>query len=664
MKLNKLIILPVSLIFLLISSFVLAAPDFEVDFSTITNYPLVKSKIGFARALSHEKLPDSLQFIKALSPGIFCSEIDFDDVEDRNFALEPYPIEENKGNIIVKNPSPWLLDMERSLYANNIKILHQLIGAPRPYQQAVIKRPAIHPTPTDIKKSSIAMKLWATPYLERYPINWSIWNEPTHTLAGNNLRKAANDLIDIYQAYFNEIDPISEYDTFGMASFIAKAAEPAEQFQGRSFLNEVFREYSERKKNDPNLRLDYITFNSYFGKRSSLLSEARNSIGTGMNNVPLIMTQFAPYTEDNDKPGSSKHAVYYIDELDNLLRELDVEHVCFSYWVGGRKAFVNWNNKTGEYVLTPHYHALYLYALMPVWRVKDNGNLPFGVNAMASVDENSVAVMFWNKSNTDRTIKLNLKNIPVSLLSGKMGITIYHIDKEHGSPFEGSKSPYSFSAKYTIEKEKSGLIDVDVKGPGIAMLKIEKQGAAAGPSYDSLTKARLVRTYSYADRIKKSAGTVLNGSYGYYDAARASAYVGVTKSDGKGICGARYHDLPDKLAAMVRLSKPDFLQQKGTMLGIRIDYILKNKPEKSILWRFGQADVAKESMEFPWGKRGIDNLFLLSNDLIDDKKIILDIAGHAPEKWLAGKRDAIISFWVEGMPGEAHSRFRLTDKGI
>lgn len=146
-----------------------------VDFSKKYFFPALKSRVGFARAVSFQHLPESiLHFENYMRPGMFCTEIDFDHNQKNgendlcnkgSTDGEPNWVLSKNSNLSVENgeayacsnnvqwkglkdfnstsePNLWFQNLRYQLYQRRIKPLHQLIGAPQDYQMANIERPA------------------------------------------------------------------------------------------------------------------------------------------------------------------------------------------------------------------------------------------------------------------------------------------------------------------------------------------------------------------------------------------------------------------------------------------------------------------------------------------------------------------------------------------
>ena len=166
--------------------------------------PMIKSKLGVARAVGYPGLPATIPYVKQLGYRVFCSTIAFDHLTGSkrpNFALGSSTF---TASTALADPiaSKWLQSLLQYLNKYQQQIYLGIVGAPTPYQQAIIRKPAAHPTPTNIPASAQLTARWLTAVVPaNLQINWVIWNEPEHTLRGANSSEAAGDMAQIYRTY-------------------------------------------------------------------------------------------------------------------------------------------------------------------------------------------------------------------------------------------------------------------------------------------------------------------------------------------------------------------------------------------------------------------------------------------------------------------------------
>jgi hypothetical protein len=672
MKLGKWVLIVCSLLLLVIPNQQTAssAPVYyaNVDFSNIQFHPLLKSKIGIAGALQTSLVNDSLPYMDAIRPAFYNGEIRFPNTDWP--YLTPYPIEVLSDGTIQVQDNTLLKNFHQGLNARNIQIIHQIIGAPKqwhPYDLAQ-KAGAKFPYPTDLDKSAEAMKLWSQQY-NSYPVTWTMWNEPEHNLTGERTDESAQKMLNIYDAYYEQMKPVNDKASFGMADLTPWGAQLLPELGGKSYIQTVLDKYFTLRTAKPNVQLDYLTMNNY-GPRiwnDNLLGNARNALGTQANKTPLMLLQYGPYNPGaqwDANSGLTSEAVKSLIDLDKFLKISDLQAVGFAGWIGH---ILRWQ---GSNVLElPLYNMLKLYAQMPVWRVSSSGNLPSGVATFASADENRASVMMWNDSTTPYTIDLNLSGLPSGILSKPAPkLSLYKIDANNGSPLENGTAAFASIEEQTISSS-SLTKTVTISGPGIAYLQIDNGTGDTVLDRGGLADSSFLKKYFYSDRLKDANdNTYVRESYCSYDAVRATAYAGVNGSLGRAVCGVEYEGLPNKLKVNVLTDKfSSTMPSTDSMFGIRVDYIENGAAVKSVLWHGDVFDSAR-TKNLPWGKGGTtadDEIIKpqMNKGSTGNRQFELNLEQNAPSDWGSNGSRAIISFWMESTGEGSQARFMLSSNG-
>jgi len=429
--------------------------------NAIDKVPYFKTKLGFARAVSLEKLPDTMKYFDLAKPRAFCSEVDFDDVEDKNFALLPDPFltAEAVGRIPA---SDWLTRLLKELEKQKIDVYFQLIGAPKPFQPKVISRPAIHPTPTDITKSARLIGKWAETYLSINPsINWVVWNEPSHTLRGRPTAQAADDMASIFNSYIRELGALSPYDSFGLAGFIAHALKPVKGGGAMSFLERVFGRLGSELGPEVSAKVNFIAVNNYYGSDEDLLIAVNSLLSDWRSHAPIIFTQFAPegVAEGKYIDNENLEARRYLTSLDRFSRDGSVKHVCMSFWAGGNKAFVKLGNGNAREQFRMKLFALAMYQKLPAWRVEVVPDKQIKDSLVfAGVDQNRLGILLVNDLEADRSYRIQVDD-----------------RKWHGIPiFVWRPAEGGMSQSLLGAIEGTGAIQIALKKGEMAFLEISR----------------------------------------------------------------------------------------------------------------------------------------------------------------------------------------------
>lgn len=332
--------------------------------------PLLKSKLGVARATGYANLLATIPYARQIGSRAFCSTISFDQLTDRpkgNYALGRTQF---SAEAVQFDPaaSRWMQLLIQSLSLNDQQIFLGLVGAPKPYQQALIRKPAAHPTPTNIPAAAKLTATWVRDSLPAAPpINWVVWNEPEHTLRGVNSSAAAGDMANIYRSYQGALSDHSRVDGFGLASFMKASLRDSSDVPSRSFASLVL----EGLAQPPRPAIDYITLNNYHGQAFELIARLHADLRRAGMDQPLVLNQFAPAILGSHPAlaGSAQVASHYLHSLDRFVQEPGLASACMSFWAGSdRKALLR-ETRPGTFATTLPFQAFALYQQMPLWRV-------------------------------------------------------------------------------------------------------------------------------------------------------------------------------------------------------------------------------------------------------------------------------------------------------
>ncbi|MEB3334041.1 MAG: hypothetical protein VKP70_03560 [Cyanobacteriota bacterium] len=268
-----------------------------------------------------------------------------------------------------------------------------VVGAPQPFQVATIRKPAAHPTPTNIEGAAQLTSQWARKTVPSdLAVNWVIWNEPEHTLRGTNSSTAATEMATIYRAYQRRLDNNTNDDGFGLASFMKASLRNTSDSPSQSFVGIVLKDLQRQ----PRPQIDYLTLNNYHGETSRLLQRLETDLASAGLDVPLVFTQFAPEVIGS-KPvvaGTVDAGSHYLEALDRFVQSPNIGSACLSFWAGpDRKALLR--EEGGQFSPSVPFRALSMYQQLPLWRIPVKGmpsSSPFMIWAGADDDRLSVLI--------------------------------------------------------------------------------------------------------------------------------------------------------------------------------------------------------------------------------------------------------------------------------
>ena len=566
------------------------------DFSQVDYFPNLKSKIGFASNLKTEAIAETGTYLDAIGPGLMCGHLEF----DHWFKWGAEPVlalseqTETPGDSgsrpIATDPAPtqWMTSYEQMLGDLNIAMLFQLSGAPAQYQVKRTGKAAPHPAPTDPEAAAAFVGQWVAAENHPYPVLWSLWNEPGHELASvdrrmdvtgteimskeskgdfaaredNQRGKAAVAIADLFARYQSHMaKTVSAYTRFGLASFIAADFNTQKLTSGGNvFFKGVFDTLA---ANHPDTPVDFISFNSFNGGWPIFLSGTRAVLASRPDFGPVILSQYAPRSLKVNEDGSATRATGetvatpleastdMLTDLAQMQRATDLQHVCMSYWVGADYGFLS---AKSSMITRVRYEVIRLFARLPILRTSlDFGGSDLqaqGLQGLAGINSGKAAVLLWNQGDATLTVGLDLAGLPADLAanSGRASLTL--ITEQSDSP------------------ETTRYSGGDLTLPPHAVALVEISGSAADPlerrhpiSADD-AKTMFLATKSFPDRVAAACGpneslpkvngcAANTGTYGFYDAVRGVAYLGMGQGGNPAKVTASYRSLPASLYAAV-----------------------------------------------------------------------------------------------------------------
>ncbi|MCX7289370.1 MAG: hypothetical protein NTW20_18000, partial [Rhodobacterales bacterium] len=250
-------------------------------------------------------------------------------------------------------------------------------------------------------------------------------------------------------------------------------------------------------------------------------------------------------------------AVAMLQDLAQLQRATDVQHVCLSYWIGGPYGLLQASD--GALAPAPRYMALRMFMELPVMRTRlDLGALEAqGIGGLAGLDAARAAVLLWNDSDRAVDVPLTLVGLPASHQAGAVRVSVMA---------DGQAEPQAqdFTGG-SVVLPPHGVALVEVAAPGVADPLARRQSLQAlngGP------RPGFLQTSSFPDRAPDNCapGRSLpgvadcgrnTGTYGFYDSVRSAAYLGQGAGGAVPRVTAAYSNLPDRIYISARNFGPE-----------------------------------------------------------------------------------------------------------
>jgi hypothetical protein len=245
---------------------------------------------------------------------------------------------------------------------------------------------------------------------------------------------------------------------------------------------------------DPGKRLDFFSINCYTEQSNPKLFETVKPQITAALNAKGITPRQVFVTEYGLVGGTFIPAAWTQSQIMTAWPAAQLAKAYYLYEGGADRVF-NWAIAHGDILhkseiadLTNAYPNPYGYALMlskelsdRVTRIKatstkltDKG---LGINAIAAMGNGKgMAILVWNYNYTnftpDQEIKVQINNIPKSLLPAKMNATIYMIDSKSNNYYNDPNNSKTLASLSTTAYDYSAALSVPLKleGNSVALI--------------------------------------------------------------------------------------------------------------------------------------------------------------------------------------------------
>ena len=247
--------------------------------------------------------------------------------------------------------------------------------------------------------------------------------------------------------------------------------------------------------------------------------------------------------------------------FDELLTATDVTRVSWAALVGEKNGKLSYDLIDGQsYQRYPAYHALWMYAHLPVDRVDvDLGNSNLGT--MAGVDAHRAGLIVYNKSNSQQNINVKLTNLPFE----KGNLDVYLVDDEHYS-YTTQNAPLMVRQRENIDAEGTE-VRMALKPHSAYYIELnDVTGKSDTDDYVDLGSI-VRRDYWYPDRGD-------NKPFADIHENSLTAHVGmVNNAEGKSAMALTLDDMKQYGGLQVNYETwGDPVRSDGSVIGLRVDY--------------------------------------------------------------------------------------------
>lgn len=495
--------------------------------------------------------------------------------------------------------------------------------------------------------------------------NTKLWGEILGTFARHARNGSPLTKIGYHEIY-NEPDNRDFFrgtrdDYFGMyreGSRAIRAADPDALIGGPAlaftpawagpFLDTVVREQ---------LPLDFFSFHFYPGcwkewTVSDVVGQMRRELAKRpqLATTEMHLNEYNSYKIDYPRGGRQDRyalAAALLHDYEWFLTQPDLIQVHWAQFqdtAGG-----NWS---GMISFGGHRKAVFnaatIYSRMPIDRRKvmiDGGD---DIGGMASTDDYRAGLVVWNRSATNRNVRVILSHVPFD----QAECCVYRIDAEHSSwgdnpsaetltPIETFNSVSNNGVNWIGSLPKDGVIYFEFNN------RIRSRPVP-------VNIAKIVRVLRYFPN---------RGSHSYADFDRHTwtARFGMgPESQAREQIGVVVEGLPDLLKVQVQFEGDMRKMDKNSLLGLRIDYEVGTNYTRGVLFHGAcgaNPDLydAKRDAPMPWGTgREADEVVAVKNFARFD----LPVKEHAPPNW-TGRAE--ITFLLQNSGAETRAKISLTE---
>ena len=351
--------------------------------------------------------------------------------------------------------------------------------------------------------------------------------------------------------------------------------------------------------------LSLHAYDNYAGQLQGLRGLAADRPG-----VPLLLTEYASFTSYGPKEPVSRHpaAARFFQDVKGLLELQDVPKVYWAQWVDDSIGML-----TRDFHRKALFNAYKIYqTLLPVDRNAVRPDGTGGLDALASSDAHTAAVVVWNNAMTTQTATVSLEHLPFSHGT----LRLCRIDAAHASYGDDpAQENLAVNGDWAVTGSTASWTG-EVPAESVVFLRAT-DGNTAPPARPIGTQAGT--RYWFADRA--------SGAYADFDPRTFTLRLGLGGKDmGLAQQGIVLDHPAARIRAQVTRQGPFHSHGPDSLFGLRVDYQVKGGVYgKSVLWRSGPG----ANPALPWGTtRPAEKVYMTSN-----AAFVLDINAHAPPGW-------------------------------
>lgn len=269
------------------------------------------------------------------------------------------------------------------------------------------------------------------------------------------------------------------------------------------------------------------------------------------------------------------------------------------------------------------FNAYSLYSRMPIDRRQVTIKGANGVEALASSDDHTAALLLWNLSGADQTLHTVLGHLPFK----EGSLRVFRIDGDHAS-WGDNPAREALEVVETHPLKDAGALWSGMI-PKDAVVYLEASDNTGKSSLAPHPLAHFIRTLHYYPDRSKSA-------YADFDRRTWTVRLGMARDeDAEATIGVLADALPKTLTVSTQVVGQLRRYDANSLLGLRLDYAINDKYVKSVLFhgRCGSQPGLydkERTAPMPWGTKRAPDTVVVIPDLT---QFIVTPQTYAPPGW-------------------------------
>lgn len=470
------------------------------------------------------------------------------------------------------------------------------------------------------------------------PTLWAFWQEPDHTLGEATRKKSLERYLELFKRIGQGLRQADrDAMVVGVQQNAAAGLNGSGAIDGADYAVFTGIFLATEAADAVRYPLDYATIQNYQAEKSSeVIQNSRIAYqASRFDAVSLLMNE---WDFDKDKTYLEKYdtaagAVSFLDHLAVALDAPDVSYVLVKGKLFSQDSVAAWPARFLDRMAIQRRPAVV------------TGPGAADVQAIATGDQGSAALLIWNRGTASRRLSLRLSSMSPALVAQKVPLVVETVAG-------GAPTQQQFALASTTQ------VDVAIPGKGILLVH-----AGPPPAANRLTRADFARHKQWCKR----SGSAPPAGMGHYDVRSGTLVASVGSSAGLGLGGVVLKKVPSGAAYQISVDVTSAGLPASSATGhvaVRVDYLDGDASLRTVVYReaslTGPDPWAVVQAEWP----AVTDLQPRTASFADATSFTLPTGADAPAGWATadgGARRLLVSLAVAGMDGPATVTARLAD---